>query len=60
MFLATSRIDGRKGINGLSAMVRSQFSEDPLSGTMFVFFTMRAAPSRRSRSTEHRQEIRWE
>ena len=42
VFLATSRVDGRKGINGLSALVRSQFSEDPLSGTMFVFFTMRA------------------
>lgn len=42
VFLATNRVDGRKGINGLSALVRSQFSQDPLSGSMFVFFTKRA------------------
>jgi transposase len=40
--LATERVDGRKGINGLSALVRSQFGEDPLSGSMFVFFSKRA------------------
>jgi transposase len=42
VFLATSRVDGRKGINGLSALVRSQFALDPLSGSVFVFFTKRA------------------
>jgi transposase len=42
VFVATERVDGRKGIDGLSALVRSQFAEDPLSGTMFVFFTRRA------------------
>jgi transposase len=42
VFVATARVDGRKGIDGLSALVRSQFSEDPLSGTMFVFFSRRA------------------
>jgi transposase len=42
VFLATTRVDGRKGITGLSALVRSQFSQDPLSGSMFVFFTKRA------------------
>lgn len=42
LMLATTRVDGRKGINGLSALVRSQFSMDPLSGTLFVFFTKRA------------------
>jgi len=42
LFLATGRVDGRKGINGLSALVRSQFGEDPLSGSMFVFFSRRA------------------
>jgi len=35
-------VDGRKGIDGLSALVRSQFSQDPLSGTLFVFFSKRA------------------
>jgi transposase len=41
VFVATGRVDGRKGIDGLSALVRSQFAEDPLSGTMFVFFSRR-------------------
>jgi transposase len=42
VFVATARVDGRKGIDGLSGLVRSQFAEDPLSGTMFVFFSRRA------------------
>lgn len=42
VFVATARVDGRKGIDGLAAVVRSQFAEDPLSGTMFVFFSRRA------------------
>ena len=40
--LATGPVDGRKGIDGLSALVRSQFGQDPLSGHMFVFFSRRA------------------
>jgi len=42
VFVATARVDGRKGIDGLSAIVRSQFGEDPLSGSMYVFFSRRA------------------
>lgn len=42
LFVATERIDGRKGIDGLAALVRSQLGEDPLSGSMYVFFTRRA------------------
>jgi transposase len=42
VFVATARVDGRKGIDGLSALVRSQFAEDPLSGSMYVFFSRRA------------------
>lgn len=42
LFVATARVDGRKGIDGLAAIVRSQFAEDPLSGAMYVFFTRRA------------------
>lgn len=42
VYVATARVDGRKGIDGLSAIVRGQFCEDPLSGTMFVFFSRRA------------------
>lgn len=41
VFVATERVDGRKGIDGLSSMVRGQFSEDPLSGSMYVFFSRR-------------------
>ena len=42
IFLATQSVDGRKGIDGLSALVRSRFGQDPLSGTLFVFFSKRA------------------
>lgn len=41
VFVATARVDGRKGIDGLSVLVRSQFAEDPLSGSMYVFFSRR-------------------
>ena len=42
VFVATERVDGRKGIDGLSVLVRTYFAEDPLSGRMFVFFSRRA------------------
>jgi transposase len=42
VFVATERVDGRKGMDGLSVLVRTRFGEDPLSGTMFVFFSRRA------------------
>lgn len=42
VFLATSRVDGRKGVDGLAALVRAQFQQDPLSGSLFVFFSRRA------------------
>lgn len=42
VFAATERVDGRKGIDGLAALVRSQLAEDPLTGSMYVFFTRRA------------------
>lgn len=51
VFLATGRVDGRKGINGLSALVREQFGEDPLSGRLFVFFTRR---------TDQVRILRWD
>lgn len=46
VFVATARVDGRKGIDGLSVLVRSQFAEDPLSGTMYVFFSRRGDRAR--------------
>lgn len=42
VLVATSRIDGRKGIDGLAALVRTQLAHDPLSGSLFVFFSRRA------------------
>lgn len=41
VFVATARVDGRKGIDGLSSLVRSHFAQDPLSGAMYVFFSRR-------------------
>lgn len=37
VFLATGATDMRKSFNGLSGLVRSQLSGDPLSGDLFVF-----------------------
>ena len=42
MYVATTRVDGRKGIDGLAALVRTQFSRDPLSGSAYVFFSRRS------------------
>ena len=41
IFLATQPVDGRKGVYSLTAMVRSVFDHDPLSGHLYVFFTKR-------------------
>jgi len=42
LHVATSSVDGRKGIDGLSALVRTQFGHDPLSGSAYVFFSRRS------------------
>ena len=42
IYLATARVDGRKGIDGLANMVRSHFGRDPLRGDLFAFFSRRA------------------
>lgn len=41
IFMATQRIDGRKGIDGLVNIVRSQFKQDPFEGHVYVFVTRR-------------------
>lgn len=46
IFLARDRIDGRKGIDSLVALVRSQFGRDPLAGHLFVFLSRRADRAR--------------
>jgi len=41
IFVARERVDFRKGFDGLCAIVRDDFHEDPLSGHLFLFFNMR-------------------
>jgi len=46
VFVATHPVDGRKGIDGLCALVRSGLGHDPLSGALFVFFSRRVDRAR--------------
>ena len=41
LFVATQPIDGRKGADSLMVLVRDVFRQDPLSGHLFIFFSMR-------------------
>lgn len=41
IFVATQPVDGRKGFDSLTAIVRSVFQHDPLSGHLYVFFSRR-------------------
>jgi transposase len=41
VFVATQPVDGRKGADSLMVLVREAFRHDPLSGHLFVFFSMR-------------------
>lgn len=41
IFVATQPVDGRKGVDSLTAIVRSALSQDPLSGHLYVFFSRR-------------------
>lgn len=41
LFVATQPVDGRKGADSLMVLVRDVFGHDPLSGHLFVFFSMR-------------------
>jgi transposase len=41
LFVATQPVDGRKGADSLMVIVRDVFGENPLSGHLFVFFSMR-------------------
>ena len=46
IYVATQPVDGRKGMDGLSALVRSGLGYDPLSGALFVFFSRRCDRAR--------------
>ncbi|MBK7641786.1 MAG: IS66 family insertion sequence element accessory protein TnpB [Planctomycetes bacterium] len=41
IFAATAPIDFRKGFDGLVAIVRDSFGEDPFAGDLFCFFNRR-------------------
>src|SRR5688572_5679986 len=41
LFVATQPVDGRKGADSLMVIVRDVFRHEPLSGHLFVFFSMR-------------------
>ena len=41
IFVATQPVDGRKGVDSLTAIVRSALSADPYSGHLYVFFSRR-------------------
>lgn len=41
LFVATQPVDGRKGVDSLMVIVRDIFGHDPLSGHLFIFFSMR-------------------
>jgi transposase len=41
VFAARERVDFRKGFDGLCAIVRDQFGDDPLSGHLYLFFNAR-------------------
>lgn len=43
IFLASEPVDGRRGMDGLAALVREVFGEDPLSGHLFVFRNRRGS-----------------
>ncbi|MBA3765055.1 MAG: IS66 family insertion sequence element accessory protein TnpB [Actinobacteria bacterium] len=41
IFVAVEPVDGRKGMDSLAAIVRSDLGGDPLSGHLYVFFSRR-------------------
>jgi transposase len=41
IYIYTSVADMRKGINGLSGIVRDEFQSDPTDGSLFVFINRR-------------------
>lgn len=42
IFVVTQLVDGRKGADSLMTIVRDLLAHDPLSGHLYVFFTLRS------------------
>lgn len=51
IYLATAPVDCRKSFDGLAALVRNVFGQDPLSGHIFVF---------RNRRGDHLRALVWD
>ena len=51
IFVHTKPIDMRKSFDGLFGLVRSQFQQDPFSGSLFLFEASAATSSRRCGGT---------
>ena len=51
IYVATEPVDFRKGIDGLAAIVHSEFNLDPFSGALFVF---------RSRRSDRLKIVLWD
>jgi len=47
IFVYTQAADMRKGFNGLSGIVRSEFEADPTDGSLFIFINRRPGTDRR-------------
>ena len=46
IYVAVQPVDGRRGIDGLAALVRAVLGRDPLDGSLYVFFTRRVDRAR--------------
>ena len=46
IYVALQPVDGRRGIDGLAALVRAVLGHDPLDGALYVFFTRRSDRAR--------------
>ncbi len=42
IYVATDPVDFRKGMDGLAALVQSEFDLDPFSGALFIFRAKRS------------------
>jgi len=41
IFIAIEPLDFRKGIDGISSVIKAEFSKDPMAGSVFVFINRR-------------------
>ena len=56
VFLAVAPIDGRKGFNGLTALVKESLAQEPTSGFLFVFLNRARHQTTFNMPTRHRSD----